>query len=172
MNIPKNLQNKLNKFKEVFSMSEITGIVKTIQKKTDVKGRVYYVVTMEDGTKLGSSGDNAFAKIADIKTSQEATIFYEVDNNYKNITGSIPVVQQEGVPSHTPPTEGYPVAPRADDKVKIKTYVTDADKQSLIIRQSSLKSAVEWLKDCEGTRVTEDMIKVAKRFEEFVNTGE
>ena len=46
-------------------------------------------------------------------------------------------------------------------------WVPDAERQVMIVRQSSISSAVELLKGTKGASV-EEVLKVAKQFEEFV----
>ncbi len=157
MNLEKSLQKKLNKFKEIYNMSEITGIVKKVEKKTSTRGKTYYVVTMLEGTMMGAWD---FELIRGVKVGEQATILYEEDGKYKNITGSTPVIQQDSeIPweEPTPPTTTPPLT---------------VDKQVLIIRQSSLRSAVELIKGTEDAVNAEKILIVAKRFEEFVKAGE
>jgi len=58
------------------------------------------------------------------------------------------------------PAEGATVAQKTQ-------WVPDAERQVMIVRQSSISSAVELLKGTKGASV-EEVLKVAKQFEEFV----
>lgn len=140
-------------------MSEITGNVQSIEERYDKNNKLYHIVTVND-VKMGAWKSE---HIENIKVGQEATVFYDEQGQFKNISGSIPVIQQGGseFPGDTTATStplGMPVP-------------LPVDKQVLIIRQSSLRSAVELVKRDDDVDV-EKLMVIAKRFEEFVKSGE
>ncbi len=79
-------------------------------------------------------------------------------------------------PAQTRQAQGEKVSSTWDEKNKLdrERFEFDKEKQALIIRQSSLSTAVAYLAlpGCDQPAVVQDVINIAKNFEQYVMTGD
>jgi hypothetical protein len=148
------------------TIMEVTGRVTGITKCTSKSGKPYW--------KVAISGNEhplfawSFGAITDIQIGSGARIEVEQRGDFLNVIKSEPTSGPDDLSEPEPPAE----------KVKSNAWSRDSKDNPFITRMSALKTAVDYfnLRSGDGTGreapSIEEVIAIATRLVEFVETGE
>lgn len=153
---------------------KVTKIIKDAIKTGKNAGKPFYKVNIEDveGETLFFNAW-AFEAIKDLQVGQMATVDYNLspDGKYRHINQSVLVtdINQEAFPYGATKNAIETPAPPREQFSSSKTEAKGSN-NSYINRMSALKTAVEYHTGDEMDM--EAVIETAKRFVEFIETGE
>lgn len=150
------------------SKSRIKSVVPSIKDNKHsfyvMNGKTYYefIVEMENGDKGRAS---AMRETFRFKEGEE--VFYEhvADDQHGDRLKSFVAVEQ---PLEDPNIKSYSETVKAPLAQSTSRYKEDPHKQSLIVAQSSVSTAVTWCATREKEVSTDDMLKIAWKIESWV----
>ena len=160
----------------------LTGILSNLETKTTAKGKTYLLITVA-GERMSAFTSNTHAAINALH-NQQVSVEYTVsgdERQYKNLThieaqqvGTSPVAPSEMPAGLRQPQQPAPTASSPPPNAQTQApptvhHVTGLDVS--IIRQSSLKAAVEGVKGSDAQGDVARVVQAAQFYEAWVLDG-